>query len=66
MAQIVICLVAILLKQVVITKYTNTITAVLNLAVGDAMTVAVYNKDGDASGDAYVNTNSTFMGFKLA
>ena len=48
-----------------IIKYTNTITAVLNLAVGDAMTVAVYNKDGDASGNAYVNTNSNFMGYKL-
>ena len=48
-----------------IIKYTNTITAVLNLAVGDAITVAVYNKDGDASGNAYVNTNSNFMGYKL-
>tara|TARA_R100000951_G_C2641318_1_gene181034 strand:+ start:85 stop:651 length:567 start_codon:yes stop_codon:yes gene_type:complete len=48
-----------------IQRYANTISAVLNLAVGDTINVAVYNKDGDASGNAKVNPNSFFMGFRI-
>ena len=48
-----------------IQRYANTVSAVLNLAVGDTINVAVYNKDGDASGNAKVTTNSHFMGFRI-
>jgi len=48
-----------------ITRFTSTITAVLSMSVGDTMEVSVYNKDGDASGNAFVSTNSFFMGYKI-
>jgi len=46
-------------------RYTNTISAVLNLSAGDTINVAVYNKDGDASGNANVTDESQFFGYKL-
>jgi len=48
-----------------IQRYTNTISAVLSMSAGDTMNVAVYNKDGDASGNADVTNNSFFGGYKL-
>ena len=48
-----------------IQRYANTVTALINMSAGDTMNVAVYNKDGDASGNAKVTTNSVFMGFKI-
>ena len=48
-----------------IQRYTGTITAVLSMAEGDTMEVSVYNKDGDASGNAEVTTNSFFMGYRI-
>ena len=48
-----------------IQRYANTITALITMSAGDTMNVAVYNKDGDASGNAKVSTNSVFMGFKI-
>ena len=48
-----------------IQRYTGTISAVLSMAVGDTMEVSVYNKDGDASSNAKVTSNSFFMGFRI-
>lgn len=49
-----------------IQRFTNTITAVLSMSVGDTMEISVFNKDGDASGNATVTGASFFSGFKLA
>jgi len=48
-----------------IQRYANTVTALKTMSAGDTMNIAVYNKDGDASGNAKVTTNSVFMGFKI-
>jgi hypothetical protein len=48
-----------------ISSYTNQCSTILNLSVADTVEITVYNKDGNASGNAYVSGDSAFMGFKL-
>jgi len=44
---------------------TNSLSAIIDLDVGDTVKVLGFNKDGDASGNAKVSSDSFFMGFKL-
>ena len=48
-----------------IQRFGNSITGLISMSAGDTMNVAVYNKDGDASGNAQCTNNSFFMGFKI-
>jgi len=46
-------------------QFSNAYSAILDLNAGQYVELLVYNKDGNASGNAKVNNKSHFMGFKL-
>ena len=48
-----------------ISEATNSLSAIIDLDVGDTVKVLGFNKDGNASANAQVSSDSFFMGFKL-
>ena len=47
-------------------QVSNSFSWILDLSAGDYVEIFVYNKDGNASGNAFVSDGSIFFGYRLA
>ena len=48
-----------------LTQVSNSFSWILDLSAGDTVEIYIYNKDGNASGNAFVSDGSIFFGYRL-